>query len=253
MRRAAHSPATRSIAPLGALGLSVLSSVAMAESAPAARSLPPASYPIAPGPPSPPNAWQGYPPPMPGPALRRPPEPAAAHLSETFYFQLRFGLGYLELDPSRGGTALSVSGGSVLGGVACGAAVARNLIVFGETFISWAPDAITGSEEAGGGVYTYGIGPGVAYYFMPIDIFVSATVAATKTRFFEPVHLNPPSQNFTDWGLGVRARVGKEWRRTEWGIGIAVELAGALGDAIGFTDLSWTAIETNLLVSVTYN
>lgn len=68
------------------------------------------------------------------------------------------------------------------------------------------------------------LGGGICYYFMPVNIYISAEIAITQ--------LTVQSDTYTSWdseaGRSLTLSIGKEWWVSDdWGIGIALILRGA--------------------------
>ncbi|HZR07329.1 MAG TPA: hypothetical protein VFA79_02025 [Myxococcales bacterium] len=58
----------------------------------------------------------------------------------------------------------------------------------------------------------------------------------------------------TNWGLGLRAALGKEWWASEhWGLGVVGQLSVSLNEDSGPNAPTWTAWATTIAFSATYN
>src|SRR5262249_28220230 len=137
------------------------------------------------GPPPPPP---GYGPPPPPPGYGPPPTVYASaapgyHEHDGFYLRLHLGVGGTRMTADDPDVTISGAGGAL--GIAVGGAVAENLIIYGELLADIAsnPDIKFGgftssTEDTSAGVV--GIGAGLAYYFMPINVYISGTVAASR-------------------------------------------------------------------------
>jgi hypothetical protein len=154
------------------------------------------------------------------------------------------------------GNSLRASGGSLSFGLALGGAIAPNLIIFGSLFYSVAadPDVTIGGVGAGlsnPSVLVVGIGPGIAYYLEPINLYLSATVAFVGSEL-DDQNGTPIAESKA--GIGVQVVVGKEWWVSQnWGLGLAGEIvAGSMTDK-NDSNLTWTASTTSLVFSATYN
>ena len=202
---------------------------------------PPYGYPPAPGyappagagyPPPPPYPY-GYPPAgggAPGAYYRRPPKPGF-HQHDGFYLRLFLGGGYLDASAKIAGVDLDMHGGGGAFGAAAGAAVIENLILYGELTFFVVPEP---TKEAGGAarvatgqsMVAVGLGPGAAYYFMPINVYLSATVGLSKLNLEENVSDSSDTQVVasTRWGFGLNLKAGKEfWLSHNWGLGVALQ------------------------------
>jgi len=198
-----------------------------------------------PGPPPPPTYGPSY--------NYAPPPPPGAHEHDGFYLRAELGFGGTTLQ--RNSPDAKASGGGPVFGVAVGGAITRNLILYFEGFddVAVSPtvsDATMTSEATDSSSGVYGFGPGVAYYFMPINLYVSGTVALSHII----VTRNGDEVARSDWGLGLSLMVGKEWWVTDnWGLGVALQLyGGRIADGAANAD-SWSAGSLGLLFSATYN
>jgi hypothetical protein len=249
-----------------ASGIGSGSSIAMAQTAP-----PPQDYQQPPpGYQAPPPGYQQQPPPgyqqpPPPPQAYAPPPgyaPAYAaapdHVHDGFYLRLHIGGGYAHMggtDANGDEVAFVGAGGSF--GVALGGTVAPNFIIFGNLFgVSLSDPDIqfngTKTGTASGTTTLAGIGPGVAYYFQPINMYLSGTVAA---MWFSADDSNGNSAYSSDTGFGFQGMVGKEWWVSQdWGIGLAGEVlfSGAMKDKVDPT-IKWGGTSFGLAFSATYN
>ena len=73
------------------------------------------------------------------------------------------------------------------------------------------------SNTSNASLTMFGIGPELTYYFMPNNVYLSGTVGLTRMTFNS--NGNDAS---TDWGLGSRVTLGKEWWvSNHWGLGLS--------------------------------
>jgi opacity protein-like surface antigen len=97
------------------------------------------------------------------------------------------------------------------------------------------------------------IGPGLAYYFPAINLYVSGTVGFSKAT------VESRQSNIllgaSDWGFGAAAMVGKEfWLSANWGLGAALQYRYArLRDQGGDSAPLVTESDFALVVSATFN
>ncbi len=181
-------------------------------------------------------------------------------------FFLRFGLGggvartSIPLDDDK----LVYSGTSIPVNLAIGAAIRPNLILFGEAIVhemssperKFANETQTASST---NLSIQGVGPGLAYYFMPVNIYVSGSLLIHKVTFNHDGH--DKSGDMTTVGFAGNLMVGKEWWVShDWGVGLALQamLGGARNrahnDASGsLIEDRWTSMAMGLLMSATYN
>ncbi|HWV38625.1 MAG TPA: hypothetical protein VN033_09115 [Vulgatibacter sp.] len=110
--------------------------------------------------------------------------PAHASLIENqhdgFFFRFHLGAGHFDADWRDGpADSLSVGGRSAHLGFALGGAIARNLILFGEVTSEAAANPtyryMGFEDELGTTVGLFGYGPGVAWYLMPLNLYLSGT------------------------------------------------------------------------------
>jgi hypothetical protein len=168
-----------------------------------------------------------------------------------FGFLIRPDIGAGYLSTSMGDT--TQSGGAGMFGIIVGGAVAENLILGGHLYdgVIGNPNAVSPSGPTSNTQATMvGVGPNLTYYFMPVNMYASATVAFTR--------MNLTIGNFTGdsaWGLGTRLSLGKEWWVSDhWGLGLAGHFSYS-GNKSDTTDTAqmistWGA---GLSFSATYN
>jgi hypothetical protein len=174
------------------------------------------------GPPPPPRYYR--------PAYAAPYRPVYAapyrpYSHEGLFLRVTGGLGYLAASESSGGTTLSYSGFGFSFAGAIGGAVAPNLIIFGEVLGTTAFNA----DQTYGGVSQglsgldvtlLGVGPGVAYYIEPANVYLSSTLAFSTVSFTDTSSQYTVSD--TNWGVGASFTVGKQWWiGGRWGFGFA--------------------------------
>jgi hypothetical protein len=209
---------------------------------------PPASYPA-----------PGYP--VPGYYAAPAGPPLGYHEHDGFYMRLSMGPGYLRAKMSA--TAYSddviIKGSGPGMNVAFGGAVARNLAVFGElTMLS-----MTDPTVDNGGYSTtlddtslalMGIGPGVAYYVEPANLYLSGAISLSQmTRNGSKTSNSEDSNELTDFGFGLSLTVGKEWWvSANWGLGISGMFRYASMKLKDY-DGDMSAMGFALMFSATYN
>jgi hypothetical protein len=231
---------------------------------------PPAYYP--PGyypPPAAPAYYPppGYPPPgYPAPGYYAAPAgpPPGYHEHDGFYMRLSMGPGYLHTKMSAYGQDQTIKGSGLGMNVAFGGAVARNLVIFGElTAIS----ALDPTVEYGGSSTTVndasldlmGIGPGVAYYLEPANLYLSGAISLSQVTANDNSNNSSSSNNstdLTDFGFGLSLTVGKEWWvSTNWGLGISgmFRYASMKLNNTYYSEGDMTAMGFALMFSATYN
>jgi len=143
------------------------------------------------------------------------------------YVRLFLGGGRLAMSESSGGNTLKVSGGGWSFGVAVGGAPVENLIIYGEFYFMNADDPsveVNGAPSSGNGfsLVEGGLGPGIAYYIQPVNIYLSATVGASKVQIQDSSNQDVLASS--KWGLGASVMLGKEfWVSDNWGLGAALQ------------------------------
>jgi hypothetical protein len=239
--------------------------------APSAGPPPPAGYAPPPGygPPAPyyypPPPYYPYPPPptYPGVQPARPSREAGAETHDGGYLRLQFGLNTTKMKASSPSGEWVFDGEGASFGIAVGGAVVPNLIVYLEFLIAGAAeptveqnsDSITNLRVGGSDVY--GVGPGIAYYFDPVNVFLAATILYGRARITDTTTENNLFE--TKSGRVFELLLGKEWWVSDnWGLGASVQaiLATLQGKApiqAGELVPEWKVSSFSLLFSATYN
>ena len=139
-------------------------------------------------------------------------------------------------------------------GIAIGGAVMENLILAGHIYsaVTVNPTVTVNGvshETTNTDASMTAIGPELDYYFMPLNLYLSGTVAITK----QSVRVNGIRAD-TDTGFGAQFAVGKEWWVSDhWGLGLAGRLAWSTNKDSGSNSPSWDAWGASALFSATYN
>jgi hypothetical protein len=208
------------------------------------------------------------PPPAPAPATSSPPPyyyvPAATltapgagfHQHDGFFARGHFGIGVTSLSATRAGVKNTLSGGALALGGAVGGVVARNLILYGAFFVT---DVGNPNLDVGGtstatdvtDVSFGGFGPGVAYYFEPINLYLSGTLGLSAFQASDSAGVRRDSSKT---GLALELSVGKEWWAShDWGLGLAAQLLFASVKDQDDPSMTWSIGSLSLLFSATYN
>ncbi len=198
--------------------------------------------------------------PPPPPRYYRPayvaPAPYRPFSHQGLFLRFTGGLGYLAASENYQGSTLTYSGFGFSYSGAIGGAVAPNLIIFGEVMGTTAFNA----DQSYGGVSQglsglditlLGIGPGIAYFLEPANVYLSSTLAFSTVSFTDTYSQYAVSD--TNWGVGITFTVGKQWWiGYRWGIGFAgqVHLA-SMGHPDNNTRLE--AIAASALASLTFD
>ena len=211
-----------------------------------------------------------------GPALATPAQPVDSlaqragpkglHAHDGFYLRVQAGYGKLTAAEAAEPVTYSKLGPSI--GVAVGWALVPNLVLYGEllmTGVANTADRFGGGRDfetrSGNDIVLSVLGPGIAYYFMPLNLYVSATLGLAKLTFVDAYTDHP----VPDSSLGYAASftVGKDWwNSADWGVGIAARLsyAGSMKHTYekwvrygGEVESTMHATVVSLLISATYN
>ncbi len=240
--------------PLAALALLLLGAGPAAAQTPApvpappAYPNPPAAYPYQPGSPQPPYPYPyGYP-------WYPPPPPVPEFVHDGFYLRMGLGPGFGRVGLSSGGEELTMSGAMFSSSIGIGGAIAPNLILYGglvDTSIVSPDYKVDGTTvtENGSSILITGLGPGVAYYIMPSNVYVAGTLMLTRVSQASP----NGRVALSDWGPGLEGLVGKEWWVSDnWGLGVAAQIILArVGSKVD--DGAFGVVAGGLLFSATYN
>ncbi len=213
--------------------LALVGGLAQAQESPPS---PPPPPPVAPWPPPPP-----------------PPPPSTVHRHLGFALRLDTGIGYMasrasDLDATMKGATLSF--GFLIGG-----AVAENVILAGDV---WFTGAVSPTFTLGGTAVTVpgnssldlgGIGLNFTYYFMPVNIYVSASPSITTVSVTEA-----GMSARTKEGFGMKIALGKEWWIGDhWGMGVAGQLFFSSNQDQGTNPPTWGTFAGAFAISATYN
>jgi hypothetical protein len=93
------------------------------------------------------------------------------------------------------------------------------------------------------------VGPGIAYYFMPSNVFISGAAMLSELD----VNANDDTIWETSTGIALAVTIGKEWWVSDnWALGVAGELVVAVlpPEDHGYT---WGAGAVNVAFTATYN
>jgi len=250
------------------LALSLLMAAGAARAQQAPGTPPPAPPPTMPAPPPTTSSYAAPPaydpaaaaydpaPASPGPVATVASTTAGFHQHDGFFARGHFGIGATSLSSSRGGVKTTLSGGGVSIGGAIGGVVAHNLVLYGAFF---GTDVGNPNLEVGGtsmptGVGEIGVGgfgPGVAYYFEPLNLYLSGTLGLCGFRVRDS---SGDRLGSSKTGLAFELAIGKEWWVShDWGLGIAGELIGGSMRDQDDPTLTWSVGALSLLFSATYN
>lgn len=179
------------------------------------------------------------------------------HEHRGLFLRMNAGLGFMSMEADD--ADLNLDGAALGFGGAVGGAVASNLILFGELLT-----VVTepGSEESipGGDRVKHtaigAIGPGLAYYFMPINLHVGATLVLAVASVGTEEGDGDRRDRQTEAGPGLSLTVGRDWWiSSNWGLGVAARLFGSRlkDESITRDDSHWRVGTLTVLFSATYN
>jgi hypothetical protein len=160
------------------------------------------------------------------------------------------------------GTETSVAGLGLATDIAIGGAIVENLILHADIYqltlfnpTVYVDDTEVGPADqfgdvngVGQDVRLAGLGIGVTYYFMPVNLYLSGSIGLGQA-VFEGDHGDTEG---SDLGFGFNAMIGKEWWvGADWGIGVAGQLLfiSAQDDVLG----NINGLAASVLFSATYN
>jgi len=187
-----------------------------------------------------------------------PPDPTLGrHVG--FFFRADLGFGYLSTSavvPVDGGRMrASISGFAVSFGVTAGGAIAENLILAGEAWISSvdSPTFTSGGQSFrsdNASLDLFGIGLQLTYWFMPANAYLSVTPSFSTLGTTEG-NVTTEAQP----GFGLKVALGKEWWiGGHWGLGVAGQFFfGANADAGAPGPVTWTTLGGSVAITGTYN
>jgi hypothetical protein len=173
------------------------------------------------------------------------------------HFSADLGLVASSSSMSKFGVSEKISGAATAFSLTAGGAVTPSLIVGAQVWLTSANDpnlTITGAGaddydgKVSGTATVRGFGPTVKYY-TPSDFFVSATPSITQLK------VTGGGSDESDWGLGFRGAVGKEWRV---GPDVGLGVAGVLSLNRNNWDLdgvstTWSTFAAGVVFSASFN
>ena len=179
----------------------------------------------------------------PTPTTTAPAPPEREHLG--LFVHLDLGGAYLRTTGSRGDSSFGGQGGALGGAIAVGWSPSEEWALALE-FWDWkalSPSPFGESTSA----EVFGLGLNVTRYIVPVDLFASVVVSATRLAITDYSNIE---NAHSDVGFGLKVLLGKEWRVTPWlGLGVGVEFYLSVNRAEGQTlrtlgtglVFSWTA------------
>jgi hypothetical protein len=199
-------------------------------------------------------AEQAAPAAVPHPAAAAPQPKPGAHTHDGFFLQLNGALGGLWSSAKQSTGDITASGAMAATSVTVGGAVARNLVLGAQAWevAGVAPDVDangqTTDRSTNSVLALFALGVNLTYYFMPANVFVSATPSFGRLFLARELRAHD-----TELGFALRLAAGKEWWVSDnWGLGLAVEYAyGANAERDGGP--TWKTNAFGLAFSATYD
>ncbi len=201
---------------------------------------------------------ESLPPPVPPAQVTTPVQPqeaSSAHRHRGLFLRPDIGVGYLTASASQPGTDVTLYGGAGYFGFALGGSVADGVILAGHLWgMGVANPSITVNGQSGSSVNTSmgfaAIGPEFDYYFMPTNLFISTTIAASRGS------LSTGGNDYnTQVGIAGQIAFGKEWWVSDqWGLGVKGELTISANKDNAASDApTWVGFAFAIGFSATYN
>lgn len=177
---------------------------------------------------------------------------ATRHRHLGAFFRPDAGVGYVSMRASQNGMDASIAGAAATFGFAAGGALSENSIL---AFHVWEavmqdPSISMGGQAATGGstVTLLAFGPEYTLYTRQ-NLYLSFSPSLTRIR----LQTNGMTGD-TNWGLGMRAALGKEWWAGEhWGLGVVGQLSVSVNQDGGQDAPTWTSWAGTVSFSATYN
>jgi len=180
---------------------------------------------------------------------------AEVETHDGFYLNFQLGAGYGETNLEEPGDDDFIMDGTTgVFRIKAGYAILNNFVIYGiyGVFNVDEPDYEYGSASGTMNNTTltyYDYGVGLCYYFMPINIYISADMASSKGR----LEINNIKSD-TEWGASFTLSVGKEWWVSDnWGLGIAFIISAASMDDSGDSNATISHSFYGLAFTATYN
>jgi hypothetical protein len=179
------------------------------------------------------------------------------HTHDGFYLRLHVGPAFTKISGTDSfGTTTEYSGGGASLGISMGGALSDSVVLFGTALGSAADNALVktngfNSGHLDGSINVFGLGGGMAYYFVPHNVFISGALMGMT---FQLADSQGKDYYTTKSGLGAELMIGKEWWVSDnWGIGLAGEVIGASMKDKDDDTLKWSSSSFGVVLSATYN
>jgi len=180
-------------------------------------------------------------------------------LHDGFFMRLSVGGGSGKASIDENGNHAELKGGAADMNLAFGGMVSNNLALHG-TMWGWGvqdPDASvtlagigSGAGSLNGTLAMSAIGPGVTYYVMPANVYLSGSIGIGSLTGSKDLN------GSSDTGFALDTTIGKEWWVGDnWGLGFAGDftyLSAKDKDLVGSTQ-NWSVTGFGLRFSATFN
>jgi len=202
----------------------------------------------------------GYYPQQPPPGGYAPPPPdPGRHKHDGFLFRATLGPAYINAgtdDTSLPDDPRRIYGGAIALTITLGGAVAENFVIFGTLWGTAATgptieyvDESTIDSDSNVSMSFSGIGAGLTYFIMPINLYLSGALSLATLQ------LEDAATGLTgesEVGFDVQALVGKEfWVSDNWALGPAIQVGfGSVPDG---EEVTFGVFHVGLHFSATYN
>lgn len=180
---------------------------------------------------------------------------SGVHTHDGFFLQMDLGPGWLGTSAEQGGTELDLSGGAGQFSIGLGGALTRNFILAGQLWSVAVADPtveVNGNEvgEADATLSLTGIGVQLVYYFMPLNLYLSATPSITWLSIDDGA-----ASGDSEAGFGMKLAVGKEWWVSDnWALGLNGQFAFSSNDDSEEAGApNWDTIWVGAAFSATFN
>jgi hypothetical protein len=178
-----------------------------------------------------------------------------ARTHDGFFLQMDLGVGAMGSSAEAGGTEVDLSGGSGQFSIGLGGALTPNFVLAGQLWAVSVGDPtvkLNGDKlgEADATLSLSGIGVQLVYYFMPINIYISATPSLTQLSLDDG-----SNSGDSETGFGMKLAVGKEWWVSDnWALGLNGQFAFSSNDDSDVAGApSWGTGWFGLAFSATFN
>jgi hypothetical protein len=223
-------------------------------------SSPPTTLPTPPNTPFPPTYYQQppYAPSVPTPwtASANISERPGYHQHDGFFSRFHIGGGYLTFSGPDKGSTVTIAGPGFSFSTALGWALTQSLIVYGEMVITSVTDptvSVDGTTVtlSGKTASMIGGGPGFAYYLMPMNLYLSATLIFPQFTLSDTE--TDVAIGETNTGIGFSLAAGKAWWvSSNWSLGGALQIQAASMQDKGVSEWG-TGLGVAFMFSATYN